>query len=151
VVREAVRESLSEFNFRRYVAAFDMLDDEARVSTGRLVRRLDPNVIPLLLEELHSPVRGRKLRGLNVAAMVGVVPDIEDVLIQLLSDEDHIIRTAAAQTLAYAESLASEHALESAAMEDRSVSVKQAAQQSLRDRGRIIDIELEPSPQPGGA
>ncbi|MBI3465306.1 MAG: HEAT repeat domain-containing protein [Planctomycetes bacterium] len=148
-VRDAVRESLSEFNFRRYIGAFDMLDDDARISTGRLVRRLDPQAIPLLLEELHSPVRGRRLRGLNVAAVIGAVPDIEDVLILLLSDEDHVIRTAAAQTLSQGESFVSQVALEKAAVDDRSVAVKQAAQQSLRERGHGFDSATEPLAQQG--
>ena len=30
VVRKAARESLAEFSFRRYLAAFDMLDEEVR-------------------------------------------------------------------------------------------------------------------------
>jgi hypothetical protein len=149
-VRKAVRESLSEFNFRRYIAAFDMLEDEARVSTGRLVKKLDPQAIPLLLEELQSPVRGRRLRGLNVAAMIGAVQEIEDVLIELLSDEDHVIRTAAAQTLSQGGSSVSQVALERAAVDDRSVAVKQAAQQSLRERAQTFDASVEPFPQPGG-
>ena len=34
IVRRAVRESLGEFNFKRFLAAFDMLDDDVRRSTG---------------------------------------------------------------------------------------------------------------------
>ena len=41
VVRKAARESLAEFSFKRFVAAFDMLDEEVRRSTGLLVKKID--------------------------------------------------------------------------------------------------------------
>ncbi|HQU44475.1 MAG TPA: HEAT repeat domain-containing protein, partial [Pirellulales bacterium] len=42
-VRQAARQSLSEFSFARYLAAFDMLEDQVRRSTGMLVRKVDPD------------------------------------------------------------------------------------------------------------
>ena len=60
VVRKAARESLAEFSFRRYVAAFEMLDDEVRQSTGMLVKKIDPQTVPLLREEMRSLVRTRR-------------------------------------------------------------------------------------------
>ncbi len=41
VIRNAARESLAEFSFKRFVAAFDMLDEDVRRSTGLLVKRIE--------------------------------------------------------------------------------------------------------------
>ena len=67
VIRKAAQESLAEFSFRRFLGAFDLLDDEVRQSTGLLVKKIDPQTGPLLREELHSPVRTRRLRALAIA------------------------------------------------------------------------------------
>ncbi len=45
IVRETARHSLTEFNFDRYLAAYDMLDDEVRRTTGALVKKVNPNVV----------------------------------------------------------------------------------------------------------
>src|SRR4029078_9124001 len=59
VVRTAARESLPEFSFKRFVGAYDMLEDEVRRSTGEMVAKVDADAVPLLIEELRSPARSR--------------------------------------------------------------------------------------------
>ena len=49
VVRKAARESLAEFSFKRFVAAFDMLDEEVRRSTGTAGQE-DRRAEPIALE-----------------------------------------------------------------------------------------------------
>ena len=48
VVREAARTNLHEFNFARYLRVFDSLDEDIRVRTGELVRKVDMDTIPIL-------------------------------------------------------------------------------------------------------
>ena len=84
-----------------------MLDAEARRSTGLLVKRIDPHTVPLLREELKSPMRTRRLRGLAIAQAVEAVEALEPLVIELLEDEDHMVRVEAATTLGLATSLAS--------------------------------------------
>ncbi len=55
LVRAAARESLVEFSFKRFLGAFDMLDDDVRRSTGMLVAKIDPETLPSLCTELESP------------------------------------------------------------------------------------------------
>ena len=111
VVRKAARESLSEFSFRRYLAAFEMLDEEVRQNTGMLVRKIDPQTVPLLREELHSPMRTRRLRAMAIARLIDVVEPLEPIILELLEDADHMVRTAAAAALARSHSAASHQAL----------------------------------------
>jgi len=137
VVRKAARESLSEFTFKRFVAAFDMLEDEVRQSTGMLVKKVDPQTIPALREEMASPVRKRRLRGAAIAHTIEVAPHLEAEIVRLLQDEDHLVRAEAAAALAQCSSAASRLALEDA-LNDRSETVQEAAKKSLRMRAEAI-------------
>ena len=130
VVRKAARKNLGEFSFDRFLNAFDLLEDEVRQTTGELVKKVDPKTIPQLREEIVSKVRTRRLRGLTVAGALGVVGQVEEAIIGLLDDEDHIVRAEAVATLSAWGSLA---ALERAAV-DPSPAVREAARNGLMNR-----------------
>ncbi len=134
MVRQAACESLSEFSFDRFLAAFDMLDDHIRQSTGELVRRINPHALPGLIEEMLSRSRTRRLRAVGVAISMGVIGDIEPTIIELLSDEDHVVRSEAVRALGYSNSESSRQALREALL-DRSIVVQEIAERSLRATG----------------
>jgi hypothetical protein len=140
VVRRAVRESLAEFNFKRFLAAFDMLDEEVRRSTGRMVKKIDEEAIPGLKEELNAKSRTRRLRGVGAALAMGAIADLEPALIERLADEDHVVRAEVARALAACHTPAVREAL-NAARGDRSLVVREAAEESL---ARIERNESEP-------
>jgi HEAT repeat protein len=129
-VRQAARDALSEISFTRYVTNFDMLDDETRISTANLVKKIDLQTIPLLRAELQSPIRNKRLRGMKITRVMDVTSSVEDLVIGLLRDEDHILRTEAAEMLAKCHSPAARAALEEA-LHDKSVIVQETAQRSL--------------------
>jgi len=133
VVRQAARKSLAEFSFKRFLGAFDMLDDEVRLSTGSLVRKVDPQTLPLLQTELRSKVRTRRLRGLAVTRSLDLVTELEDIVVGLLHDEDHVVRAEAAGALAGGKTESSQQALEDA-LSDRSTAVQEAARKALHAR-----------------
>lgn len=130
VVRSAVRDSLAEFNFKRYLAAYDMLDEEVRRSTGGMVRKIDPQAVPLLKAELTAKSRTRRLRAITVTCSMGAVPDVETEMLERLTDEDHVVRAEAARALAACNTPATWKALDDA-RGDRSIAVKEAAEESL--------------------
>ncbi len=132
VVRKAARESLSEFSFKRFVAAFDMLDEDVRRNTGRLVKKIDPQSVALLHEELRSPIRTRRLRGLSIARAIDCVQSVEGAIVEMLSDEDHLVRMEAASALGEAVTPAGVAALQQA-LADSSEVVREAAQRSLAE------------------
>jgi HEAT repeat protein len=144
VVRRAARTSLDEFSFDRFLAAFDMLDDEVRRSTGTLVKKVDPETVPRLKAELQAKGRARRLRALAVARVVGAVRPLETTITGLLHDDDHMVRTEAARALGQGTLVSSWAALEEA-LRDPSTTVRQAAQESLRHR---IPPAREAEPQP---
>lgn len=133
IVRQAARKSLSEFSFKRFLGAFDMLDDDVRRNTGLLVRKADPQTIPLLTAELRSKMRTRRLRGLAIVRTLDVVDALEPAVLQLLQDEDHMIRIEAVNALGASNSDDSRAALEEA-LNDRSPAVQDAAQKCLSAR-----------------
>jgi len=135
VVRKAARESLDEFTFSRFVSAFDMLDDEVRQSTGRLVKKIDPQTVPLLQQEMESPLRTRRLRGLAIARTLDLVEELEEEIAELLFDEDHLVRGEAAASLGQIDTPTSRLALQRA-LGDRSVAVQEAVRKSLQHRAR---------------
>lgn len=104
VVQQAVRESLAEFNFQRFLAAFDVLDEEVRRSTGTLVKKVDPQTIPRLRAELESPVRSRRLRALAVATAIDAVGSLRQTIVGMLQDREASVRAEAARALGQRES-----------------------------------------------
>ena len=114
VVRQAVRSALGEFSFARFLGTFEMLDGEARKTTAAIVKKIDQHSIPLLREELRAPVRFRRLRGLQIVQAMDVACLVEETIIEMLGDEDEMLRAEAAVTLAGCRSPAVRSALEKA-------------------------------------
>ena len=133
IVRKAARKGLDEFSFKRFISAFDMLEDDVRRSTGMLVKKIDPRTMPLLQEELHSRLRTHRIRGLAVARAIDAVDQFEHVIIELLADDDHMVRVEAAATLARCMSESSRLAL-AGALNDSSPAVQEAARNSLDEQ-----------------
>jgi HEAT repeat protein len=131
VVRQAARKALAEFSVERFLAAYDLLDDDVRRTTGALVRKIDPGALNTLAEELKSPSRTRRLRALGVASAAEVIVELEPRVLKLLTDNDHVVRTEAARVLVACDTPASRRALREALL-DRSVTVQEAAECSLR-------------------
>ena len=131
VVREAARAQLEEFRLERFLAAFDLLPDEVRQSTGLLVKKIDRRAIAGLAKELVARARSRRLRGIAAARALQAAVELEQELIELLEDEDHMVRTEAAGALGDCQSPAAEEAL-MRVLDDRSVTVRLAARESLK-------------------
>lgn len=132
VVRVAAREALAEFTFARFIATYDSLGEEARRSTGALVRKIDPQTDALLVEEMRSDSRSRRLRAVSAAATIEAVGAVGDTVIKLLRDEDHLVRLEAARALAQYPTPQARDALY-AAWEDRSTLVRDAIRHSLEE------------------
>jgi HEAT repeat protein len=133
-VVEAAREALSEFSFDSFVAKYETLDNETRRATGALVARVDQNALPRLREELASMIRRHRLRAVEIAGLMDVIPQVADALVERLSDEDHMVRAAAAEALQCCTGADVRDALVEA-LSDRSFAVQSAARSSLRNMG----------------
>lgn len=133
-VRQAAQRSLGEFCFERYLGAFDMLDDDVRESTGELVKKVDPATLDKIRAEMQSPAARRRIRGLQAAAAMKLAPALEEVVLELAADSDHLVRLAAVRTLEHCDTALSRMVLREAEF-DRSVAVREAAAHSLHRLG----------------
>ncbi len=129
-VRAAAREALSEFSFENFVKNYDSLSEEARQTTGSFVQRVDEEYLSLLKAEFAAQGVKPRLRAIEIATLLEVVPFVVEELLTLLSDQDHVVRAAAAEALKYWPVPEVQAALEVAAY-DRSGTVQNAARSSL--------------------
>ena len=136
VVRNAAQGGLGEFSFHRFLASFDILDDEVREGTALLVKKIDPQTIPGLRQEMSAPARSRRLRAIEVTVAMNAVCELEKSLINLVTDIDHIVRNDAVHSLGICDTEAARKAL-GAALADRSPIVRETAKQSLQQLGRV--------------
>lgn len=148
VVREAAQENLVEFSFERYLGAYGMLDDEVRQSTGEMVKNIDPFTVPLLREELTSPVRAKRLRAIEMAVNLNLIDQVHHEMAALLEDQDLIVRLETIAALSRTTSSQSE-ALLREALKDSNGRIREAAQRSLEERNFVNQWqEIWESPNP---
>ena len=130
LLQQTARQCLSEFDMPRFLQAYDGMDEEERRTTGRLVRKVDTNSAALLREEMQSPSRSRRLKAIDVAQALEMTGELEEPLLALLNDEDHLVRVAAAEALSHCPTDQTRIALRSATL-DESPNVRSAAQRAL--------------------
>jgi HEAT repeat protein len=138
IVRDAVLAGLAEFTFQRYLGAFEMLDKDARCTTGALVKRVDRDAIGQLQVELTSLSRSRRLRGLEIAVTMQTTREVQEEILHLSCDPDHFVRAASIPALVLIDSPRARHRLQELRM-DRAASVQEAAEQALAHQLAIPD------------
>lgn len=131
LVQEAVRESLADFNFPAYLAAFDKMNEPTRVKTGGLVAKVDVRTPQYLEEELRGEATFRQLRACSIIRLLHLEPMLEGVLHDLLVEGDQAVRVEAAEMLSRCPTEATRQALREAVL-DRNVRVREMAEESLR-------------------
>jgi hypothetical protein len=129
-VRDAARSSLAEFNFIRYRAMFDLLEEDAARTTGKLVHKVDNTAIHKLTDELTSPSLSARLRGIELAVAMAATDDVQLQLIQLARHENGTVRKEAVLALGHCERGDARKVIE-AATHDPIGSVVEAARESL--------------------
>jgi HEAT repeat protein len=131
-VLQAARESLSEFSFKKYLGIHDMLEPDVRRSTGELVLKVDPQALTELMNEYKAPSRTRRIRAMAITQTLDIVYAMEESLIELLSNDDHVVRAEAVRLLSQCDTETARQGLEQALM-DRSVTVQDAARAGLQE------------------
>ena len=130
VERAALRKAMPEFTLDRFLRHLDSIEEGLRLMTGQLVRQINDDVTSKLTAELKSPSPMRRRRAVMAASAMGVVSEMEAVVLKMISDDDHMVRVAVAQALADCKTVPSWEVLREALL-DKSFAVKEAAEQSL--------------------
>lgn len=136
-IKRALRKAMPEFTLRQFLANFDAIDEELRSTAGHLVRKIGTDVVARLAAgmESRSPVARR--RAVLAANTMGLIQELEETVIKLLSDDDHMVRVAVAKVLADCKSAPTWEALRDALL-DKSFIVKEAAEQSLEQISQFL-------------
>jgi HEAT repeat protein len=142
--REAAQACLDEYNFERYLLAYDTMAPETKHATGLLVLKVDATMLSKLTTELQAPIRASRTRAIEIAVMLDLIPALFDALVPLLADEDQYTRLDAVRALAHCELSESQQALRRAVL-DHSPLVSQAAEEAL---ARFQTLHEEPAIKP---
>lgn len=130
LVQEAVRDSLADFNFPAYLAAFDKMSEPTRIKTGELVAKVDVRTSHYLEQELRGEAIFRQLRACSIIRLLHLEPMLEGVLHDLLAEGDQVVRVEVAEMLSRCPTEATRQALREAVL-DRNVRVREMAEESL--------------------
>ncbi len=144
-VVEAARESLSEFSFKKYLSLHDILDPEVRRSTGELVLKVDPQALTELMNEYKAPSRSRRIRAMAITQTLDIVYAMEESLLALLNNDDHVVRAEAVRLLSQCDTETARQGLEQA-LHDRSVAVQDAARAGLHELNNAPPPLVPPLP-----
>lgn len=134
-VRNMVRHLLPEFRFARFWESFDHFNDDQRRSTVQLIRRIDTQFVPQLLQHLQSENGADRRKAVFCIGQCGLVVPAEEVLAgMLLHDPSPELRTQAATLLAAGHREMSRNALVQSFHRDSHPEVRAAAKASLEKR-----------------
>jgi HEAT repeat protein len=124
---------LQEFSFRRFLPAFDLLQENIRRTTGTLVAKIDPTSVEQLHDELSSSQTKRRVRALEVAAAMELVDELRSAVTGCLADDEQAVRIEAARTLGAAKGEWAERELLDL-QGDESFAVREAAREAAEHR-----------------
>jgi HEAT repeat protein len=139
--REVAQNNLKEFNFEHFAAIFDHLTAEARLTSGALVRRIDPAAINRIQLELAAESRGRKMRALELAVALGAIEELRVPIANLLHDEDQYLRIETVRAVATHDSRGTRDILRSALLDSHPL-VQQAAESALAQLNRKTETQV---------
>jgi len=99
-VRRKAAEAFHDCTIQRYLAAYDLLEDPVRRSTGQLVLKVDPATNRVLAEELSSGNRIRQVRALHAIRSIGNVDELFGLVSKTAQNPDVKLKVASIGTLA---------------------------------------------------
>ncbi len=98
-VQQAARHELSGFNIHRAIEIYDHLDPRIQVAVGKLVRKIDPDTIHKLKEEMQNSIRRKRIRAARAALAMKLHVEVFDALCTMAHDTDNLVRRTAAEVL----------------------------------------------------
>ena len=134
-VRKTVQELLPNFRFYRFLETFDQMTEEQRRVMFDLVRKIDTQVVDELAQTLMIGQPVAKAKALLCVGYGSLVPQLEDTLCGVLTDDENpAIRAKAAELLALGRRELSRSTLVQAFHRDAAAEVRAAAKKSLEIR-----------------
>ena len=136
-VRRTARAELSDFNFARMMQLIETEPGKVTPAMGRLIRKIDEDLIDTARRELAHAIRGRRLAAIHTVRGLGLCGELMPALAALMDDADLLVRRTAAEALAAVPTREAIAALETA-RHDQSVRVRETATESMRTIRRTL-------------
>lgn len=130
-VQAAAQRALRELTFFAFRDQLDELPPAEQSRVGRLVAKADPLAPASLQAELQAGAVSRRLGGLMLTELMGLVSEVAPALDRLLADPDSGVRSEAARLLSEAEPTRERIERLYQALRDPSSAVREAAEQTL--------------------
>lgn len=147
-VQEAARGELAGFNVHRVLEIYDHLDRRTLLAIGALVRKIDPDTVQKLKDEMLNAIRRKRIRAARGALALNVHLEVADALVAMARDSDNLVRRTAAEILGKVPTHESAAALVELAR-DASPRVRQAAEASLAALREVRNEPGQHSPKQG--
>jgi hypothetical protein len=90
---------IADESFKRYVSAFDQLDEATRQRAAQAISRIDGSLIDRLRAEIESLEPERRFKALRIVDYAGKEDELRPILMDLLYDSDVKVRSAAVKTI----------------------------------------------------
>src|SRR5579872_1804550 len=98
-VRQAARSELAGFDIHRALELCEHLEPRLQVAVGKLLRKIDPQTIHKLKEQMLSAIRRKRIRAARAALAMRLHLDVADSLMIMARDSDNLVRRTAAEVL----------------------------------------------------
>lgn len=98
-VRRAAVRAIAEDSLKKYLTAFDSLDESVREIAGKAIAKMDPRMVDKLADELRSMDPGRRLKAIRVLGIIDKEKEVEPLLLELVRDPDRKVRATVVKTL----------------------------------------------------
>jgi HEAT repeat protein len=129
-VQRKAAEAFHDCTIQRYLAAYGLLNDAVRRSTGQLVHKVDPSTNRVLADELASGNRIRQTRALQAIRSIGNVDEVCSLVMTIAQNPDPRLKVVAIGTLAAA-TLPEARGLIRRFLVDANPAIRRAAELSL--------------------
>lgn len=90
---------IAEESFKRYVSAFDRLDEGTRQRAAQAISKIDTGLIDRLRVEIESLDSTRRLKALKIVEYADKETELRPILMDLLYDPDIKVRSTAIKTI----------------------------------------------------
>ena len=141
-VRDAARAELGDFNLKRVLELYDHLEPTTCILAGKLMQKIDPDSLHQLRLEMTNTMRTKRIRAVQAAVAIGVQKQVAGTLIELLQDEDAVVRRTAIEILGTVPAPEVLQALQPA-LDDPSPRVRAAAEHSVQQITASLEGDLD--------
>ncbi len=140
-VRHSAQEALPDVSYANFRDQFAQMSAIERFEAGELTRKGDPQAVDSLKNELHAAAVSRRLKGLEMIELMGLVDTMCEDIIGRLEDADVGVRVEAVRLLGEAQKTPQVLTALATATLEKSPAVRVAAEDSAARLDALDEIE----------